>query len=154
MQKITPFLWFKDNAEEAINFYTGIFKNSKIVNVRRMPADGGTGGMITGTFEIEGQEFYVINGGPHYSFTPAISLFVHCKDQAEVDDLWEKLTKDGREDRCGWLTDKFGLSWQIIPDALGKLMGDPDPVKAKKVMNAMMQMKKIEVGKLQEAYDS
>jgi len=138
MQKITPFLWFNDQAEEAINFYTSIFKNSKIVSLRRYgdAGPGPKGTVMTGTFQIDGQEFYALNGGPHFSFTPAISLFVNCNSQEEVDDLWEKLSEGGRKDRCGWLTDKFGLSWQIIPATLGKLLSDPDPVKANRVMQA------------------
>ncbi len=155
MQKITPFLWFNDNAEEAMNFYTAVFKNSKIVNVRRYgkAGPGKEGAVMTGTFEIEGQEFYVLNGGPHFKFTEAISLFVKCKTQEEVDELWEKLSEDGQKSQCGWLKDKFGLSWQIIPDALGKMLGNPDPEKAARVMQAMMKMTKIDLPKLQEALD-
>jgi len=147
-QKITPFLWFNDQAEEAMKFYTSIFKKSKIVSVTRSP----NGKVFTGVFQIEGQNFYVLNGGPQYKFTEAISLFVSCKTQKEVDDLWNKLSKGGEKSRCGWLKDKFGLSWQIIPDALGELMGDKDPVKAQRVMNAMMQMDKIIIKDLQKAY--
>ena len=150
MQKITPFLWFNDNAEDAIKFYTSIFGNSKIVSQSNTP----DGKYMLGTFQIEGQEYFVINGGPAFKFTEAISLFVNCKDQAEVDYLWEKLTSEGGEEsRCGWLKDKFGLSWQIIPEALGRLMGDEDPKKAKAVMDAMLTMKKIDVKSLQDAYD-
>ncbi len=155
MQKITPFLWFNGNIEEAINFYTSVFKNTKVHNVHRIggnSADNKTK-IMTATFEIEGQQFMALDGGPHYSFTPAISFFVNCKDQAEVDELWTKLTDGGEESRCGWLVDKFGLSWQIIPEALGRLMGDPDRARANRVMQAMMQMDKIDVAKLQEAYD-
>jgi predicted 3-demethylubiquinone-9 3-methyltransferase (glyoxalase superfamily) len=155
MQKITPFLWFNDNAEEAMNFYTSVFRNSKIVNIRRYgdAGPGPKGTVMTGTIQIEGQEFFVLNGGPQYKFTPAISLFVNCETQKEVDDLWEKLSAGGRTDRCGWLQDKFGLSWQIIPSLLGKLLGDKDPKKANRVMQAMLQMDKIDTKKLQQAYD-
>jgi predicted 3-demethylubiquinone-9 3-methyltransferase (glyoxalase superfamily) len=152
MQKITPFLWFDGNAEEAINYYVSIFKNARILNLRKWPDGVGKDGeVLTGSFEIDGQQFHALNGGPQYKFTPAISLFVDCKDQAEVDELWEKLSEGGHKDRCGWLTDKFGLSWQIIPRTLTQLMGDPDPAKASRVMQAMMKMDKIEIKKLEEA---
>ena len=149
MQKITPFLWFDNNAEEAIQFYVGIFKDSKILNVNRM-GDGGA--VLTATFQLEGQEFMALNGGPMFKFTEAISLFVSCETQAEVDTLWQKLTAGGEESRCGWLKDKFGLSWQIIPKALGELMGDPDPAKAQRVMQAMLQMNKIDIQTLKAAH--
>lgn len=149
MQKITPFLWFDNNAEDAIQFYVGIFKDSKILNVNRM-GDGGA--VLTATFQLEGQEFMALNGGPMFKFTEAISLFVSCETQAEVDTLWQKLTAGGEESRCGWLKDKFGLSWQIIPKALGELMGDPDPVKAQRVMQAMLQMNKIDIQTLKAAH--
>jgi len=150
VQKITPFLWFNGNAEEATNFYVSVFKNSKVLRV--MP---GPDGKAMGTsFEIEGQEFHTLNGGPQYRFTPAISLFVNCETQEEVDALWSKLTADGgRPDRCGWLVDKFGLSWQIIPSVLGRLMGDKDRTKAGRVIQAMLQMEKIDIRGLQQAYD-
>jgi predicted 3-demethylubiquinone-9 3-methyltransferase (glyoxalase superfamily) len=156
MQKITPFLWYDGNAEEAMNFYVSVFRNSKVVNVRRYGkvGPGPEGSVMTGTLQIEGQEFFVLNGGPQYKFTPAISLFVSCETQQEVDDLWNKLSAGGRKDRCGWLQDKFGLSWQIIPSALGKLLGDKDPRKANSVMQAMLQMDKIDIGKLEEAYNN
>jgi predicted 3-demethylubiquinone-9 3-methyltransferase (glyoxalase superfamily) len=155
MQKITPFLWFNDQAEEAMNFYTSIFKNSKIVSVSRYGEGGpGPGGSVmTGTIQLDGQEFMVLNGGPLYKFTEAISFFVSCKTQAEVDDLWTKLTDGGEEGPCGWLKDKFGVSWQIIPTLLGELMSDPNPAKAQAVVQAMLQMKKIDSAKLQEAYE-
>ena len=143
MQKITPFLWFKDNAQEAMNFYVSIFKNSRIVSVNRSG----------GTFEFDGQEFIAFNGGPHFTFTPAISLFVNCETQQEVDELWEKLSAGGKEERCGWLKDKYGLSWQIIPSALGKMLQDKDREKASRVMKAMLQMSKIEIEGLRRAYD-
>ncbi len=155
MQKITPFLWFDGNAEEAMNLYVSVFKNSKVVSVRRYgkAGPGPEGTVMTGAFQIEGQEFFVLNGGPQYKFTPAISLFVNCETQQEVDDLWEKLSAGGRKDRCGWLQDKYGLSWQIIPSDLGKMLGDKNPMKANNVMQAMLQMDKIDIGKLKQAYD-
>ncbi len=149
MQKIIPFLWFDNNAEEAINFYVSIFKNSKILSTT--PGPNGT--IMTATFQLEGQEFYALNGGPMFKFTEAISLFVNCETQEEVDELWAKLSAGGAESRCGWLKDKFGLSWQIIPTVLGKLMGDKDPVKARRVMDAMLQMGKIDISALQQAYE-
>ncbi len=149
MQSITPFLWFDDKAEEAMNFYTAIFKDSKIVST--MPGPDGT--LMGGTFELNGQEFMVLNGGPMFSFTPAISLFVKCETQEEVDYYWEKLTEGGSEEPCGWLKDKFGLSWQIIPNALGELIGHPDREKAGRALQAMLQMKKIEIAVLQAAFD-
>lgn len=149
MQKITPFLWFDNNAEEAINFYVSIFKDSKVLSTT--PGPNGT--IMSATFQLEGQEFYALNGGPMFKFTEAISLFVNCETQEEVDDLWEKLSAGGEKSRCGWLKDKFGLSWQIIPTALGRLMGDKDPVKAGRVMQAMMQMSKIDIKALQQAYN-
>ena len=154
-QKITPFLWFDGNCEEAMNFYVSIFKNSKIVSVDRWgePGPDGKPKVMSGTFEIEGQRFLTLNGGPHYKFTPAISLFVNCETQAEVDELWEKLAEGGQPLQCGWLTDKLGLTWQIIPSVLGKLLHDKDPAKSGRVMQAMMQMKKIDIAKLQQAYE-
>jgi predicted 3-demethylubiquinone-9 3-methyltransferase (glyoxalase superfamily) len=156
MQKITTYLWFNDNAEDAINFYTSIFKNSKILSTSRLPAENGSSGkLMSATFQLEGQEYIALNGGPQFQFNESISLFVLCQNQAEVDDLWGKLTADGGEEgNCGWLKDKFGLSWQIVPTALGELMGDPNPVKAQNVMQAMLKMNKIDVAKLQEAYES
>lgn len=155
MQKITPFLWFDGNAEEAMNFYVSVFKNSKVVSVRRYgdAGPGKKGTVMTGTFQVEGQEFFVLNGGPQYKFTPAISLFVNCETQKEVDELWEKLSAGGRKDRCGWLQDKYGLSWQVIPSILVKLLGDKDAQKANRVMQAMLQMDKIDIKKLKQAYD-
>jgi predicted 3-demethylubiquinone-9 3-methyltransferase (glyoxalase superfamily) len=155
VQKITPFLWFDGNAEEAMNLYVSVFKNAKVVSLRRYgkAGPGKEGTVMTGTFQIEGQEFFVLNGGPQYKFTPAVSLFVNCETQEEVDELWEKLSAGGRKDRCGWLQDKFGLSWQIIPSALGKLLGDKDPKKANSVMQAMLKMDKIDINKLKQAYE-
>ena len=155
MQKITPFLWFDGQAEEAMNFYISTFKNSKVVQVSRWgdAGPGPKGTVMSATFQLNGQEFIALNGGPHFSFTPAISFFVHCETQEEVDDYWAKLSAGGSEERCGWLKDKFGLSWQIIPNLLGKLMNDKDQEKAGRVMTAMLGMNKIDSKKLQEAYD-
>ena len=155
MQKITTFLWFDDKAEEAANFYVSIFKNSKIETVARYgdAGPGPKGAVMVVTFQLEGQKFTALNGGPQFTFTPAISLLVNCETQEEVDELWEKLSAGGRKDRCGWLQDKYGLSWQIIPTVLGKLMSDPDPVKSSRVMKAMLQMDKLDIQRLQEAYE-
>jgi predicted 3-demethylubiquinone-9 3-methyltransferase (glyoxalase superfamily) len=155
MQKIVPFLWFDDKAEEAVNFYVSIFKNSKVGRVTRYgdAGPGPKGSVMSATFQLEGQEFYALNGGPMFKFTEAISLFVNCETQTEVDELWEKLSAGGEESRCGWLKDKYGLSWQIIPTVLGRMLGDQDPDKAKRVMNAMLQMGKIDIARLQQAYD-
>jgi predicted 3-demethylubiquinone-9 3-methyltransferase (glyoxalase superfamily) len=155
MPKITPFLWFDDNAEEAINFYTSVFKNSKIARVTRYgdAGPGPKGTIMSATFQLEGQEFMALNGGPHFKFTPAISLFVDCKTQEEVDDLWERLSAGGKTERCGWLTDRFGLSWQIIPAILGQLLQDKDPQKSKRVMQAMLQINKIDIAGLKQAYE-
>lgn len=154
MQKITPFLWFNDQAEDAMNFYVSIFKNSKVGTVSRYGDEGpGTKAkVLTATFQLEGQEFIALNGGPQFPFTEAISLFVNCETQQEVDELWEKLCEGGEESQCGWLKDKYGLSWQIIPNALGELLGDPNPEKSGRVMNAMLQMRKIDIAKLKIAY--
>lgn len=150
MQKINPFLWFDGKAEEAANFYVSVFKNSRVLGI--MPGPNGT--VMGVSFELEGQEFKALNGGPQFSFTPAISLFVNCKTQAEVDELWEKLTADGgKPGRCGWLTDKYGLSWQIVPTIVGELLRSQDRVRAASAMNALMQMDKLDIRKLQEAYD-
>src|SRR5580693_3611469 len=155
MQKITPFLWFDGNAEEAMNCYTSIFKNSKIGRVGRYgdAGPGPKGSVMTGTFQIEGQEFMVLNGGPMFKFTPAISFLVNCETQEEVDELWEKLSAGGELMQCGWLKDKFGVSWQIIPKALGELLGDSDPQKSQRVLKAMMKMVKIDVEGLKRAYE-
>ncbi|HEX7287115.1 MAG TPA: VOC family protein [Candidatus Angelobacter sp.] len=154
MQKITPFLWFDGKAEEAMNFYVSIFKNSKVVRVSRIEgAPGPQASVLTATFQIEGQEFMVLNGGPQFTFTPAISLYVNCETQEEVDYFWEKLSAGGKIDMCGWLRDKFGVSWQIIPEGLGRMLSDPDRVKSKRVMQAMLQMKKIDIKALQQAYE-
>ena len=153
MQKITPFLWFDDNAGEAMEFYTSIFKNSKILDVRRYEdvASGQAGKVMTGTFVLDGQEFMALNAGPMFKFTEAISMFVSCETQDEIDDLWERLSAGGEKSQCGWLKDKFGLSWQIVPPILGELLGDPDAAKSKRVMEAMLQMSKIDIAALQRA---
>jgi predicted 3-demethylubiquinone-9 3-methyltransferase (glyoxalase superfamily) len=154
MQKITPFLWFDGKAEEAANYYVSIFKNSKINHVSRYgdAGPGPKGSVMIVSFQVEGQSFTALNGGPQYKFTPAISLFVNCEDQAEVDHLWEKLSTGGATQQCGWLTDKYGVTWQIIPKALMELMQDKDPVKSQRVFEAMMKMNKIEVEDLKKAY--
>jgi predicted 3-demethylubiquinone-9 3-methyltransferase (glyoxalase superfamily) len=153
-QKITTFLWFDSNAEEAMNHYVSIFKNSKIVNLTRYgeAGPGPAGKVMVGTFQIEGQEFAALNGGPQFKFTEAISLVVNCESQEEVDDLWAKLSAGGAPGQCGWLKDKFGLSWQIVPRVLVELIQDPDPEKSKRVMQAMMQMTKIDIAGLQRAH--
>jgi predicted 3-demethylubiquinone-9 3-methyltransferase (glyoxalase superfamily) len=150
MQKITPFLWFDGNAEAAANFYVSIFDNSRIVST----TPGPNGKPMHVVFQLEGQDFFALNGGPHYTFSPAISLFVSCTTQDEVDTLWEKLAAGGSHQQCGWVTDKFGVTWQVIPEILGKLLHDPSPVRSQKVMQAMLQMSKIDIAKLQEAYES
>ena len=155
MQKITPFLWFNTEAEEAMNFYTSVFKNSKIKGVSRYgdAGPGAAGSVMTATFELEGMEFTALNGGPEYKFNESISFLVNCKSQEEVDYLWTELTEGGEEGPCGWLKDKFGVSWQIVPTALGEMLGDPDPEKSRRVMEAMLKMKKIEIPLLKQAYE-
>jgi predicted 3-demethylubiquinone-9 3-methyltransferase (glyoxalase superfamily) len=158
MQKITPFLWFNDNAEEAVKFYTSIFKKSKIGKIARYPE--GTekttgrpaGSVMTVEFQIEGQDFLALNGGPHFKFNEAVSFVVNCKTQREVDYYWKKLTADGgKEVQCGWLTDRFGVSWQIVPTALGRLMNTRDAAKSQRVMQAMLQMVKLDIRELKQA---
>jgi predicted 3-demethylubiquinone-9 3-methyltransferase (glyoxalase superfamily) len=153
MQKITPFLWFDGQAEEAMNFYTAIFKNSKVGNVSRYgdAGPGPKGSVMVASFELDGMRFTALNGGPHFKFTEAISFYVDCESQQEVDYFWDKLSAGGSISQCGWLKDKFGLSWQIVPSALPRLLSDPDPKKAGRVMQAMLQMKKIDVAKLEAA---
>jgi predicted 3-demethylubiquinone-9 3-methyltransferase (glyoxalase superfamily) len=155
MQKITPCLWFDNNAEAAVNHYLSIFKNSKIGQILRCgeAGPGPKGSILTMTFQLEGQEFMALNGGPVFKFNEAISLSVDCKTQAEVDELWEKLSEDGQNSQCGWLKDKFGLSWQVVPSALIKMLQDKDAAKSARVMSAMMQMTKIDIAKLQRAFD-
>lgn len=159
MQKITPFLWFDDQAEEAVNFYTSIFKNSKIKNISYYGEEGieitgkSAGTVMVITFELNGQEISALNGGPQFKFTEAISFAVNCETQEEVDELWEKLSESGEKGHCGWLKDKYGLSWQIVPTVLGELMSDADPEKTQKVMRAMLQMKKLDIATLKQAYE-
>jgi predicted 3-demethylubiquinone-9 3-methyltransferase (glyoxalase superfamily) len=151
MQKIKTFLWFDDQAEEAAEFYVSVMPNSRVSDVLRPTADGPA---VTVSFELDGQEFVALNGGPQFKFTEAISLAVTCKDQAEVDELWTKLTADGGQpSECGWLKDKYGLSWQIVPDDLPRLLKDPDPERAQRAMQAMLTMSKIDVAALHEAAD-
>jgi len=155
MQKITTFLWFDNQAEEAMKFYCSLFKDSKILSVSRYgeAGPGPKGQVMTGTFQLNGQEFMALNGGPEYKFTEAVSLFVNCETQQEVDELWGKLSEGGEEGPCGWLKDKYGLSWQIVPSLLGKLLSDKDAAKAQRVMQAMLKMKKIDTRILQQAYE-
>jgi predicted 3-demethylubiquinone-9 3-methyltransferase (glyoxalase superfamily) len=155
-KKITTFLTFEGRAEEAVDFYTGIFANSKVTSTRRYGAagPGPAGSLMTATFDLAGQEFMALNGGPSFTFSQGISLFVDCETQDEVDELWEKLSEGGEPGPCGWLTDKFGVSWQIIPRALGELLGDDDAEKSQRVMQAMLQMGKIEIEDLRRAYEA
>jgi predicted 3-demethylubiquinone-9 3-methyltransferase (glyoxalase superfamily) len=155
MQKITPFLWFDGKAEEAMNFYISIFKNSKVVSVHRYgdAGPGPKGTVMAATFQLEGQAFTALNGGPQFTFSPAISFFVSCQTQQEVDELWERLSEGGEKQNCGWLRDKYGVSWQIIPSALGEMLNDTDRIKANRVMKAMLQMHKIDIKGLKQAYD-
>ncbi len=155
MQKITPFLWFDGKAEEAANFYVSIFKNSKVCTVNRYGdrGPGPKGSVMIATFQIDGQNFIALNGGPQFKFSPAISFVVNCETQEEVDHFWEKLSEGGKIQQCGWLQDQFGVSWQIVPTALARLMSSPDREKSGRVMGALMQMTKIDIQRLQEAYD-
>lgn len=159
MQKISPFLWFDDKAEEAANFYVSIFKGAKVGNITRYgeaaaKASGRpAGSVMTVAFQLNGQEFVALNGGPHFQFNEAVSLVVNCETQAEIDEYWEKLSSSGQESQCGWLKDKYGLSWQIVPTALGKWLSDPDPEKSARVMGAILHMNKLDVQRLQAAYD-
>ena len=159
VQKITPFLWFDSNAEEAVKFYTSIFDNSSVGNATRYDEAGSQaagrpkGSVMTIPFELEGQSFTALNGGPHFKFTEAISLVVNCETQAEVDRFWEKLSAGGQEVQCGWLKDRFGVSWQVVPTVLLEMLQDKDPERSKRVMAAMLKMKKIEIAALQRAYE-
>jgi predicted 3-demethylubiquinone-9 3-methyltransferase (glyoxalase superfamily) len=155
MPKINTFITYNDQAEEAVNLYVAVFKNSRIISLNRYPDEvPGLGGKAMSIhFILDGQEFLALNGGPHFTFTDGFSLLVNCETQAEVDELWEKLSAGGEPGQCGWLKDKFGLSWQIIPTTLGQLLGDPDPRKAQNVMQAMLQMTKIDIAALQRAHD-
>ena len=148
MKKVTPFLWYDHQAEEAANFYVSVFQNSKVTSVNRVDKR-----VMTVNFELDGQQFIALNAGPHFKFTEAISFFISCETQQEVDRFWDQLSEGGEKSQCGWLKDKYGLSWQVIPTALTKLMGDPDPVRSKAVMDAMLKMKKIVIADLQHAYD-
>ena len=152
VRKITPFLWFDGKAEEAMNFYVSVFRNSKVIRVSRQ-GPGPDAPVFSVSFELDGQHFHGLNGGPHYAFTPAVSFFVDCETQAEVDEYWARLSAGGSEERCGWLKDRYGLSWQIIPALLGKLLGDTDRVKAGRAMQAMLAMQKIDSAALQRAFD-
>lgn len=154
-QKITPYLWFDDKAEEAARFYVSLFKDSRIINISYY-GEGSPrpkGSVLTVVFQLEGQQFVALNGGPQFPFTEAISLFVNCETQAEVDDLWEKLLEGGQPQMCGWLKDRYGVSWQIIPGALGAMLADPDPARAQRVTEVMLKMVKLDLAVLQEAYD-
>ena len=155
MKKIAPFLWFDNNAEEAMHFYVSIFKNSEVLSVTRYgeAGPGPTGTVMTATFQLDGLELIALNGGPHFKFTEAISLSVNCETQEEVDELWEKLSEGGEKGRCGWLKDKYGLSWQVNPTVLGEMLKDNDPEKAKRVMAAMLLMDKIDIKTLKQAYE-
>lgn len=154
VQRIVPFLWFDSQAEDAMNFYVAIFRNSKVTSVRRYPegAPGKAGTVMSVKFQLEGQEFMGLNGGPLFKFTEAISMFVKCETQEEVDELWEKLTAGGQESQCGWLKDKFGLSWQVVPNTLMEVLGGVDRAGAQRAMQAMLKMKKLDIQKLQDAY--
>ena len=154
MQKIIPFLWFDGKAEEAMNFYTSIFKNSKLINILRNgeAGPGPEGTLMSATFQLDGQEFIALNGGPQFTFSPAISFFVNCKTQDEFDDLWMKLSEDGETQGPGWVKDKYGVSWQIVPLELGEMLNDPDSEKSQNVMKALLQMDKLDIKKLKQAY--
>jgi predicted 3-demethylubiquinone-9 3-methyltransferase (glyoxalase superfamily) len=153
MQKISPFLWFDDQAEDAASYYVSLFDDAEITGISHYPegSPGPAGGVMTVSFTLAGQEFTALNGGPEFTFSEAISFVVHCKDQDEVDRLWAQLTEGGAPGQCGWLTDRFGLSWQIVPDRLNELLADPDPGRAQRAMQAMLQMEKIEIKTLEDA---
>lgn len=159
MQRITPFLWFDDKAEEAAHFYTSIFKNGKVGKITHYSEESSkasgrpAGSVMTVAFQLDGQEFVALNGGPHFRFNEAVSLVVNCETQAEIDEYWEKLASGGQEGQCGWLKDKYGLSWQVVPTALGKRLSDSDPDKSARVMGAVLQMRKLDIQTLQDAYD-
>jgi predicted 3-demethylubiquinone-9 3-methyltransferase (glyoxalase superfamily) len=158
MQKFTPCLWFDSNAEEAVEFYTSIFKNSKITGITRYGEAGAEasgrprGTVMTVSYELDGQDFLALNGGPHFTFSPAISFIANCEDQAEIDELWEKLSDGGQKSQCGWLTDRYGVSWQIVPKILGEMMSGSNAERSERVMKALMQMTKIDIETLKQAY--
>ena len=156
MQKITPFLWFNDQAEEAMNFYVSVFRNSRVIKITRYgdAGPGPKGTVMTANFSLDGQEFVALNGGLQFTFSPGISFVVNCETQEEVDEFWEKLSAGGEQIECGWLRDKFGITWQIVPRILGELFSDPDEIKTQRVMKALMQMKKLDIALLQQAYDN
>ena len=155
MRKITPFLWFDNQAEEAARFYISVFKNSRLGEVQRCgeAGPGPAGSVMSVTFTLDGQDFIALNGGPHFKFTEAISFFIPCDSQAEVDELWEKLSEGGEKSRCGWLKDKFGVSWQVVPTVLKDLLWDKDPQKSRRVMEAMLQMDKLDIERLKQAHE-
>lgn len=155
MSKITPFLWFDTQAEEAMNFYISVFPDSKVISTTLYgeAGPGPKGTVMSAVFELNGQEFYALNGGPMFKFSPATSFFIHCKTQEEVDHYWDKLSEGGAPNRCGWLDDKYGVTWQVVPDALGEMLGDKDPAKSSRVMQAMMKMAKLDIATLKQAYD-
>ena len=159
MQKISPCLWFDNQAEEAVNFYVSIFKNTRIGNITRYGEEGAKvsgrpkGSVMTLTFQLDGQEFMALNGGPHFTFTEAVSFIIHCASQEEVDELWEKLSEGGEKGQCGWLKDKYGLSWQIVPTVLSEMMQSHDHEKTNRVMSALIHMKKLDIKRLHEAYE-
>lgn len=155
MQKITPFLWFNGNAEEAANFYTSVFKNATITEIMRYgdAGPGPKGGVMSATFDLDGNTFIALNGGPQFQFSPAISFFILCDSQDEVDHFWEKLSEGGKKIQCGWLSDKFGVTWQVVPKILGEMLRDKDPARSQRVMKAMMQMTKLEIAPLKQAYN-
>ena len=155
MQKITPCLWFDNQAEEAVKFYVSIFKNSKVETIARYgdAGPGPKGSVMTVKFQLDRQEFLALNGGPQFKFTEAVSFIVNCETQQEIDELWEKLSEGGKKVECGWLKDKYGLSWQIVPTVLGKMMSDPDPKRSQRVMGALLQMKKLDISRLKRAYE-
>jgi predicted 3-demethylubiquinone-9 3-methyltransferase (glyoxalase superfamily) len=154
MQKITPFLWFDHQAEEAMNFYLSVFGKSKILRIVRYgdAGPGPAGTVMTAEFQIEGQQFVALNGGPAFTFSQAVSFVVHCKTQGEVDRYWEQLSAGGEQQQCGWLKDRFGVSWQVVPAVLTKMLGDPDPEKSRRVMKAMLPMGKLDIKTLETAY--
>ena len=156
MTTINPFLWFDSRAEEAANFYVSLFDDSEITDISRYPENtpGPAGSVMTVAFRLKGQEFVELNGGPQYAFSPAISLYVHCRDQEEVDRYWSALTEGGQSQQCGWVSDRYGVTWQIVPDRLPELLGDPDPGRANRAMQAMLRMDKIEIKTLEDAANS